>query len=124
MSMTMSEKENKTKRYLLEVEDSTEKDNCNWVLFLTEEDIEKSKYIKEITEESDKRFGTHNRLRLSLDVTIAFRPENIDIYPGLWLNESKLMYEGNGKFTVHCDLRTSRNEEYGIVTTKPFKIDL
>ena len=66
---------NKTKTYLLDVEDSTEKENCNWELVLTEEDIEKAKYLKEITEESNKRFGTYNRIRLYLDVNYMFRPK-------------------------------------------------
>lgn len=123
MSMIMSEKENKTKRYLLNVEDSTEIDNCNWELVLTEEDVEKAKYIREITEESDKKFGTYNRLRLYLDVTNSFKPENRDTYGGLELNESKLIYVGNGKFIVNCDFRTLYRE-YGILITGEFKIDL
>ena len=113
---------NKTKTYLLDVEDSTEKENCNWELVLTEEDVEKAKYLKEITEESNKRFGTYNRIRLYLDVNYMFRPKNRDTYRGLDLDESKLIYVGNGKFTVNCEFSTLCRE-YGILTTEEFKID-
>ena len=127
----MSEKENNTKRYLLDIAkrylldiaDSTEENNCRWKLSLTEEDIDKAKYIREITEESDKRFGTYNRLRLYLDLTNSFKPENRDTYGGLELNESKLIYVGNGKFIVNCDISTLYRE-YGILVTEEFKIDL
>lgn len=118
----MSEKENKTREYLLDVDDSTEENNCRWKLSLKDKDLERIKYLKEVCEESVKRFGDFSSLNLSFNVTYDFHPEPEDFYPLLEMGRSELLYVGNDEFIVSCDFNYWGGDMYSIVTTKPFKI--
>ena len=110
-------------RYLLKTLDST-LENCPslWELTLTESDIEKVNYLRNVTDESNKKFGEFGGLRFSFDVTDSFfqRIEgseyNVDII------ESRLEYIGRNKFQIAIDLL----DQYGgqrCIFTESFYID-
>lgn len=112
-----------TKKYLLDIADSTEENNCRWELTLKDKDLEKIKYLKEVSEECVKRFGDFGSLDLSFNVIYDFIPEPEDFYPLLEVGRSELLYVGNDEFIVSCDFSYWGGDMYCIVTTKPFKID-
>lgn len=118
----ISKKENTTRKYLLSVDYSTEENNCSWELTIKDKDIEKIKYLKEVSEESVKRFGDFSILNISLNVTYDFLPELEDFYPLLEVGRSELLYVGNDEFIVSCNF-SYWEERYCIMTTKPFKIN-
>lgn len=110
-------------KYLLKTLDST-LENCPslWELTLTEGDIEKINYLRNVTDESNEKFGEFGGLRFSFDVTDSFfqRIEgseyNVDII------ESRLEYIGRNKFQVAIDLL----DQYGgqsCIFTESFDID-
>ena len=110
-------------KYLLKTLDSTLEDCPSlWELTLTERDIEKINYLRNVTEKSNKKFGEFGRLKFSFDVTDSFfqRIEgseyNVDII------ESRLEYIGRNKFQVVIDLL----DQYGgqsCIFTESFDID-
>ena len=91
-------------------------------MFLKDKDLERIKYLKEVCEESVKRFGDFSSLNLSFNVTYDFHPEPEDFYPLLEMGRSELLYVGNDEFIVSCDFNYWGGDMYSIVTTKPFKI--
>lgn len=110
-------------KYLLKTLDST-LENCPslWELTLTEDDIEKINHLRDVTDESNKKFGEFSRLRFSFDVTDSFSQKiegsecNVDIV------ESRLEYIGRNKFQVAIDLL----DQYGgqsCIFTESFDID-
>lgn len=110
-------------KYLLKTLDST-LENCPplWELTLTEVDIEKINYLRNVTDESNEKFGEFGGLRFSFYVTDSFfqRIEgsecNVDII------ESSLEYIGRNKFQVIIDLL----DQYGdqrCIFTESFEID-
>jgi hypothetical protein len=110
-------------KYLLKTLNST-LENCPslWELTLTEDDIEKINHLRNVTDESNRKFGEFSRLRFSFDVTDSFSQKiegseyNVDII------ESRLEYIGRNKFQVAIDLL----DQYGgqsCIFTDPFEID-
>ena len=96
---------------------------CRWNLSLTNEDLDKINYIKEISEESNKKFSSdddHN-LILGLDVTEDFIPEYNYIYKDMIEVESRLEYVGNDEFVVRCYF-TDTCDDPSCVITERFKI--
>jgi hypothetical protein len=109
------------KRYILKIDEDNYRRNCRWELTLRDEDLEKVKYLKEISEESIKRFGNSNSLDLFLNVTDKFIPENNRHYTTPFeIDNSQLLYVGNNKFVVICkftscwDGETIKTEEFEI----------
>ena len=96
---------------------------CLWNLYLEKEDIDRINYLKEIFEESNKKFngsGGHN-LILGLDVTSDFIPEDKYIYDDMIEIESRLEYVGNDEFVVKCYFVDTCDDPSCIIT-KRFKI--
>lgn len=94
-----------------------------WVLSLTKDDLNKIRYIKEISEESWEKFdGDGNDLILGLDVTYAFIPES---KPSDRIRPigSMLSYVGDDEFIVKCDFINDWDDPSYIITDR-FKIDL
>jgi hypothetical protein len=109
-------------KYLLKTLDST-LENCPslWELTLTEGDIEKINYLRNVTDESNEKFGEFGGLRFSFDVTDSFfqRIEGSECND---IIESSLEYIGRNKFQVIIDLL----DQYGdqrCIFTESFDID-
>ena len=110
-------------KYLLKTLDST-LENCPslWELTLTESDIEKINYLRNVTDESNGKFGEFSGLKFYFDVTDYFFQKiegseyNIDII------ESRLEYIGRNKFQVAIDLLDQYGGQFCIFT-ESFDID-
>lgn len=109
----------RVKKYILKIDGGDCYDNCRWELRVKNEDLEKIKYLTEISEESTKRFGNSSSLDLSLNVTNEFIPED-ECYYGepFGIDSSKLLYVGNNKFVVSCNFTRFWEEQYTIITEK------
>lgn len=98
-------------------------DDCYWELRLTNEDIDKINYLKEIFEESNKKFRSNDdhNLILGLDVTKDFIPEDRGVRRDIRGIRSRLEYVGDDEFIVRCDFVDSCDDPSYIIT-KRFKI--
>lgn len=110
-------------RYLLKTLDST-LENCPslWELTLTESDIEKVNYLRNITDESNKKFGEFSGLRFSFDVTDFFFQKVEGSEYDIDITESRLEYIGDNKFQVAIDLLDQYGDQ-SCIFTESFEID-
>lgn len=110
-------------KYLLKTLDST-LENCPslWELTLTERDIEKINYLRNVTDESNEKFGEFGGLRFSFDVTDSFFQKIEGSEYDIDITESKLEYIGDNKFQVAIDLLDQYGDQ-GCIFTESFDID-
>lgn len=110
-------------KYLLKTLDST-LENCPslWELTLTEDDIEKINHLRNVTDESNRKFGEFSRLRFSFDVTDSFFQKIEGSEYNVEIIESRLEYIGRNKFQVAIDLLDQYGGQFCIFT-ESFDID-
>lgn len=113
-------------KYTLRIEENNsfyEISRCN--LYLKDEDIDKVRYLKEISEEYNKKFGCDSDISLlGLDVTDVLYPEPPGhIYKGMRSIVSRLTYVGDDEFIVRKDFVDDCDDPSYIITER-FKIDL
>ena len=112
-------------KYTLRIEENNsfyEISRCN--LYLTDEDIDKVRYLKEISEEYNKKFGCDGDISLlGLDVTNVLYPEPGHTYKGMRSIVARLTYVGDNEFIVRHDF-VDDCDDPSYITTERFKIDL
>lgn len=113
----------KNNRYTLLVEENKSiYDECFWTLSLTDKDIDKIYYIKEISEKCLEKFGSDgNKLIIELDVWNVFIPEDEYIRKDIRPISSRIEYVGNDEFVVRCDFVDTCDDPSYIITER-FKL--
>lgn len=111
-------------KYTLRIEENNsfyEISRCN--LYITDEDIDKVRYLKEISEEYNKKFGSNSDISLlGLDVTDVLYPEpEHTTYKGMRTIVSRLTYVGDDEFEVRCDFVDACDDPSYIITER-FKL--
>ena len=111
------------KEYTLNIEKSNPyQSDCQWKLSLTEEEISKIIYMREVTEESMRKLGSPNEggLDISLSTTYSFRPVDPKFYEKLYVYSSRISYIGNNKYVVEVDLDKNYSLDY--LCTEEFEL--